>query len=716
MSPSGDLSLTIDADLSLGPTPDAVSGADPFKIVEIDKYGQPQLVLDLEDYNGLTGSFSKERDTFRLEPAAATSRDVDLAGRRGGSKSVGIDYPNSTLGATFTVRGTDADTALAAAEKIAKNIDDVLLRPRRYFKWTPRGATKASYFQPRGPGAPGPLTYRSIVFQQLHRVGVQLAWPVAPYALDLPMRWVDPLNTTAMSADWNQWGGAAPNTALGPIVPAAGDSAFVNLRHYYGASERLVMRIGRATTPPAANQWVGIHARWQSTQTYLALRVRTNNTPQLELFAFNPFGTTAGPTTAITFAAGDGWVGLRLDGNIATAEWWTPGHTPEFHGPDASMTWDLAAAGINNTYGVPAPVGGIPQDPVKGRLGIYFQSMPATGADRPSVKEVRVTPVFRPALTMPATVEVPNVPGDLEPLVDVELTSAGLAPAAWAGIGWNSKLHNPTGDNYVAAFGKLDSSLFDASPSFVTSGSVLRHAIGAAAVDAAGGTVSAWAACRFGELDPDDFMAGQIALEVFALLTVPATVRQLRAALLVDSTGGSRQRSSLEWGTAGRSIPTPAATRILLYKLGTVIVDPENDQQGHLRVNFGYAVGSTGNLDVDYLWATPASRSARKRDGIALDASYPRLQASAGESVRIAADLTSRLRSSSDVDRAFPHTGLGGAPIEPDAPRRGGLDLAIHAGEQVPDNPDTTAGAENPAHTQTIRVNIWPRYRIAAHG
>lgn len=735
--------------------------ADRFRIVEIDSNtGQPSLILNLEDYTGTSGRYYKERDTFAYTPPTAQAPTVAQGGWRGGQRAVSVTHDNGTLAATFRVAADPSsnptpDKSIAAANDLVRTIDEVAFRPNRYVEWRPVGATKSSFFEIRGPGTWAP-TWSARRFESIQSFTITVSYPVAPYALDLPMRFIDPVGIDSYAREWSQMVGSAPTVINYRLTPAAGDSRFINTRHVYASSERVAVRF-QLPTVPATAQWIGVIFRLSvaDSNVYLAGRIRANTTPQIDLVKGNTGGTQTAlgtPVSVALTAAERNWLSARIEGNVVVVEYFKNADdfaSIDSMAPTNTFTYTLTGGDITN-FG--ADSNGIPV--AAGRVGLYFEDADATSGNRPFVYGGTgdnlggfwVEPAYFSSRAVPVNLNVWNVPGDLPPQVDVELTDTAALDRSWMALSWNSLiLNNPA--EVPTPFGLRDSDGLVATAGSwanVASAGALGGNVRRLTTSSAGGVATITdqvvpISGLTGGIDPDPF-SEQTMITVFAFLSVSAFSNPnlrctLRARAASSSSAGVRY--AVEWGDAGKSIPVPNAGRRLLYRLGTLPIDVLNPSAYYtIQIDFSWSAGGTtnGTIDIDWLWYAPTSRLAQNRTGIALDSSYPKFFPAASATKRVYHDLTTQI----EVPNALltnpvmlvTDAGLGGSFIEPDVTRTGtqgrtpglvgsrkGFSLTVASGRNVPDNPDVTNTLNESFTLNTkMRVSAWPRYRFAAYG
>jgi hypothetical protein len=716
---------------------------DRCRIVEIDNFtGQPTVVLDMETFE-TDGKYWRERDSFTFTPPVSQPRSVPVAGWRGGSRVVGVSHDNGTLSMSFRAGAgtvTGKDVALRAIADLARTIDEHVFRPRRYFEWRPVGATKSSYFEVRGPGTWAP-TWNVRRFNDNENISAEMSWPVSPYALDLPMRFIDPGTITSYNREWVLATGAAPTISDFEWLPAAGDSRLLNTRHVYGSTERIAVSF-TVPTVPATAQYIGAMIRCQLTDTdiYLAGRIRCNTTPELDIIKSNAAGSQSvlGTPTSITLVAGEpNWLVFRINGNVLTAEYFKNRDNPDLFTATATVTHTLAGGDIT-TYGFLGTVG----PPNTGRVGIYFEDLNATAGNRPKVigadredqpaGAVRVDPFYIDSTGLPNQHNFWGLAGDLPPKMEVEVEDRATLDRPWFAMGWNS-LMIQGGSGSRMPFGLHDSLSWTVdSGSWTHTSGVYRLT-----TTSAGGEgqihQNVWTQGVWGQIDPDMF-SDETAIEVYALITVPSTVNDPRVVLSVAPLNGVVERYT-EFGPAGHTLAKPATgSRALIYRLGTIpfaVLDP---QYYFVNVKVLWGIGSSGDIDFDWAWMAPASRSAKARTGIALDSSYPKFFPAASGRKRILNDLSTEhfynAAGNPNPEGWHRHTALGGAAIDPDVSRSGfvadtpatittgvkGASFTFISGRNIPDNPDST-NTQNEATSldARIRLNAWPRYRFAVY-
>jgi len=212
---------------------------------------------------------------------------------------------------------------------------------------------------------------------------------------------------------------------------------------------------------------------------------------------------------------------------------------------------------------------------------------------------------------------------------------------------------------------------------------------------------------------PDAFAGTELRVEAWARINYAATMTSLTAITSARSALGASfgtPRFTEENGSAGKllSVQAPAAGQWRIVKLGTLtlISDPLNPQRWKLQVQFTTVAGSTGNLDVDYLFLAPVRQRAAGPTSKPNDSTYPKFITSASETTKTIKSDGSAVIAKPGTP-TYPDHGLGGQLLELPP---GQVDLFVELSNLVPDDPtiDTTTETLGPA--ATVHAAITPRH------
>lgn len=137
-------------------------------------------VLDLE----VGDTYVKARDTFAFTPPPAQQQYSQSAARFGGGWQTAERHDNASVKAQWLVKGATADGVNQNVEALLAQAQTTPLRDR-YFEWRPEGATQSTFWQIRGAASWAP-TYSWAQYQGARSMLVEITWPVAPLAEDVP--------------------------------------------------------------------------------------------------------------------------------------------------------------------------------------------------------------------------------------------------------------------------------------------------------------------------------------------------------------------------------------------------------------------------------------------------------------------------------------------------------------------------------------------------
>lgn len=295
-------------------------------------------------------------------------------------------------------------------------------------------------------------------------------------------------------------------------------------------------------------------------------------------------------------------------------------------------------------------------------------------------------PTTLPAVYSPATA----VPGKAPCLATLELrASGGTDPPIWALVGWTKRPGSPLSGS-VAPFGLIEAETMAGLSTWAAIGTDANYSgsNGVRATTSGAGSASGYVVVDPSVMQPDDFTAGTIDIEVWARVELAYTVVSPKITLTLEPNAGSSfgaVQYAAEYGTAGKSISVPVSgTRFRFVKLGTVTMPVDQALKWNVKLAGSWAGGSSGSFGVDYLILVPARQRAVSRCGVPKDGNYPEFIPGTGDTTKqIRADLSGRIASG--TGGKAPHTGLGGAPFElPPGP----VDFVIKLSSMVADDPD----------------------------
>jgi hypothetical protein len=431
------------------------------------------------------------------------------------------------------------------------------------------------------------------------------------------------------------------------------------------------------------------------------------NTGQVDIGTFinGTFTSLVAASTAPTFTAGTVYhLRARIEGDACFVGLYSADPRTNV-APIASRTVTITNATDLQLFGAAA----------SGQIGIQTENTAL--ANLVTVHQIWIKPYTYAAKSLPGVIHLRNVPGDMPPKMGVEAEpSATPFQRPYFAMGWHPFIPSfPTGTPW-APFGPIDSSALtgtlgswtDPSVGGTYGGTVKRLAL-----PAAGGLSSLTVNISLNSLVPDEINGEAISSEVYALVKVPLTAINPRYVLKWESTSAATADATLEWGTSGRPL-VYTDTQWRFTRLGTLQF-PANKTGLTLTVTFEIScgAGSTGNLDVDYLFFLPAKTAATSRTGLAFDASYPSFLPTTTQITkkRVNHNLSTELAYFTSPDLWVPDNGLGGPPFEPDVTKNNGMTVTMLMGQNVPDNAITT-GTEVSTTESNLRFNVWPRWRF----
>lgn len=319
--------------------------------------------------------------------------------------------------------------------------------------------------------------------------------------------------------------------------------------------------------------------------------------------------------------------------------------------------------------------------------------------------------------TLPAVVQLGTAIGGSAPaMMDLALrTSGGTSPPIFAMVGWTKRPGAPLAGS-VAPFGVIEAETGASLATWaVTADANYRGGSGLKATAAGAGSASAMFALDPSVMQSDDFMTGEVDIEVWGIVELAATLVLPTWTLSLQPNAGlsfGAEQFSAEFGSIGKLVAKPSSGTVKrMVKLGTLSmpVDVATPLKWNLKVAASWAAGSTGTCGLDYLILTPARQRALSPTSKANDSSYPKFISSTSDTnKKIRADLSGRVASG--AGNFGRDSGLGGQLLELPP---GNVDLLLKLSSLVPDDPTSDTTSEQLAHTGvTGTVTVWPRYWI----
>ena len=322
--------------------------------------------------------------------------------------------------------------------------------------------------------------------------------------------------------------------------------------------------------------------------------------------------------------------------------------------------------------------------------------------------------------TMPAVVSLGTaVGGNAAALTDVALRwSGGTLPPVWCLLAWTKRPGTPLASS-VAPFGLIEAeTAVDLSTwAAIGTDTDYRGSNGIRCTTSGAGTASASWVVDPSVMQPDEFTAGTIDIEVWARIEIDAAVVSPKFTLSLvpyeGSSFGAVQYDPLD-GSAGKllvNLPS-SGVKFRPVRLGvlTMPVDPAQPLKWKVKLDASWAAGSSGVLGVDYLPMVPARARAACRTGVELNSAYPRYVASTGDTNKlIRSDLSGLVAKA--AGNFGPDVGMGGEPVELPP---GDVDLLVWPSSVVPDDPVESTTEMQEEHTGvTGKLYTWPRFFLA---
>ncbi len=320
-------------------------------------------------------------------------------------------------------------------------------------------------------------------------------------------------------------------------------------------------------------------------------------------------------------------------------------------------------------------------------------------------------PTTLPAVYSPAT----DVPGSAPALATLQVrATGGSAAPVWALVGWTKRPGTPLSSS-VAPFGIIEAETYTSVATWAKTlaDSNYSGSDGVRTTTSGAGSASAQYAVDPSVMQPDDFTAGTVDIEVWARLELAAAVVSPKIVLSLEPNAGASfgaSQYSAEYGATGKLLTVPSSgTRFRFVKIGTLTmpVDTAQPLKWNVKVAASWAGGSSGSFGMDYLILVPARQRAVSRCGVANDGYYPQFIPSTSDTTKqIRADLSGRIASG--TGNKGPHTGLGGSPLElPPGP----VDFVVKLSSLVADDPSSSAASEQKTHGLTSGlIRVRPRW------
>jgi hypothetical protein len=666
---------------------------DGLKVVTLSAGGRPIVRADIQD--GTT--YNLLRGTFKLAAGQKRQQTAQVQTRYGGSRVVAESQENGTVSGMWLIAGATGDLVNSNTEALLEQVDDA--GAGRFLEWIADGSTRGVYLELRGPGQYTP-TYEWVEYQGALLMKVELAWPVAPLPLLLPMDIGDPFDVDSIADYGFDAGAGTIAVAGGQLVPSStvAKRLYHSARGHRYADVEATLKFTTGATPS-----VGEHG-------VILKRLDANNeiwvdwTGGVVRIAKLDGGAGAGldsAATAALVAATPYWVRGRIEGNVVTAEFFTSPPTP-MSAPAATKAFTLAGADATK-FGAG----------VLGQAGIRLNAAPTdTRYD-----DLQIRPFTYRNQSLPQVIQLRgDIPGRAPALCDVEITpSGGAAAPIWAMIAWAKRASAPIAGS-VVPFGILEAeSGADLTGWAVTADAAMRG--GSKLLDAAATGAKTYTASWLidpSTLVPDDFTLGELDLEVWAVAIMASTLVSPRLTLSARPEGGTNfgaERFTNEWGSAGKSLTKPSAGTVRrLVRLGTLPLafDATRPRRLKLWLAGAIAAGSTGVFGFDYLQIVVARQRALSPTSKPLDSSYPKFVASTTETIkRVRSDLSALTAEAGQ--NPDPDHGLGGNVIE--IPK-GPVGVLVKLSSLVPDDPTSDATTEQLAHPAAVHFAVAPRVRM----
>lgn len=655
-------------------------------------------LADLDQGSVLGGAYSKERGSFAITAPTKTVQSSPQGDRYGGSIPVGETHENGAVSAKWWVTGAAPDLAIANADALARYVNDppqivdVAASPwaQRYIEWRPDGASRSTLFELRGPGTLG-LQYDWSMFKQNRLLGVDIAWPVAPLARGLPLDLLDNFTAGTVIGDFAFDNGAG-TLSIGPAGLTPSSTArkrfYNSARGYRHADFQKTIKITTGPTVVGYDWRIGkrldatnsVEVRWSGGNLFVSKR---DGGASSNLSS----GAAVAPAPNTTY-----WLRFRSVGDAVVAELFTSEPTP-VSAPANTKSVTLAGADVAK-YGA-----GVEGDPMA-------DLTPADTGER--YTDWRVEPYTYRLASLPAQLDLDEIPGSAPAEVDVEITpsgssgmafglvslSAGSAPvildsaAAFSATTW---VATPDGGGQLAMGGTY---LGDGTP---TSAETYRAIWN---IDSSA-------------FDDLPFSAPERPIEIWARVRLgPSLVSpRLRASTRYGAAQTAASRYTLEYQNTGKYLTVPTSVSYKFVKLGTIMFNTFTPGTTQLVIDGFLGAGSAGSdWGVDYVLMAPADNRACGPTGKTLDANYPVFTPTAAVyTKRVFANLRGLLISSGgDV---APHSGLSGPRTLEVGP--GPASALVKLSDLAPDDPTPASAAETLTATASVHFSVFPRYYLA---
>lgn len=679
---------------------------------------RPVVLLDLETGGEAGAGIRAARDTWAVQPGDRQAQLVPRAGRHGGERPVSEHVGNATISCTYRVRGSSVDDCLARIDGLIQQVELARAQGNAYIEWRSELASmsKSSFYRLMGPGR-ATFVYQDLRVAAIFSLDVEVAWPVLPKAFGLPMAVYEDFTDDATLDDFTIDAGAG---TLNVTSDRLGYSATGEKRWRYSGrgyeydSVEVIRKVHFGASLGTATNRFGIRLAVLDDQNYLRTFIKGDNEMRLQKVDGGAPADLAGGTVSAApaiAANGDYYFVGRKDGNVFVNELWT--------GYPLSVGSAKIASGSHTLSGANATKFG---DGVLGEFGGYDVPFATDWYS----DELEARPYVFRGRTGPTRLDIKGVPGGARAEVTVELYSASGAIEYWGMLAVD-QFEAPI-EISSQPFGALDANSVGSNAGFASAavagalgGNVMRHSMSAGG--AALSTVRLQHTVKPAMLRAaDDFEEATIPVEVWVAAYLPTGALSPRAVLssIVGGLSGPRDFSLEGQGGTPLVVPTAAGVR-RFFRVGTLLLDRTGADDGDGRgvsviLDFTYAAGSTGNLDVDYLVFASPVRTAllptgRSPADVGLAAGYPQLLPISGAIKRVLPDLSTTFRRAIDPINEEVRSGpFGGYPL---ALPPGDSSLFAKVSQKVPDDPTASAAADtHDAFDIVVEVvPTWPLIR-----
>jgi len=662
--------------------------------------GRPVLELDLE----VTATYQAIMDTFAYAPGQRNQQASREPGRYGGQQVVGETNDNGTVSWQALVQGGPGQSIAV----VAANVEALLLACERtgrdrLLEWRPEGAAFSSYFRVAGPAAWKP-TYQWRVWQGSQAMVVEVSFPVRPLVLWDPMTIVDDFSVDS-TADYTFDGATAADVAVsgGALTPVVGAATTTERRARHTVRGYPLLE-GQATAKFTPNVTAtgfkgGVLLRGSAPTTYVECYVDDNGTNsrlRVDVVIAGTVTNRASVNLAARISTGAAfWVRGRIVGGVVFAEHFTAAPTP---------TGTPTTASPSGGAGYTLVSGDAPLNTTAGFMGWSWIAR-STSA---TMDDFEARPFVRAGVTPPAVMHYADqIPGSAPALADTSIAQASADVRYFAMIAWAQQSASS-----VNVPGILDSGaathtgLTETSSATAYGGTDARTTSVAAGLQIVLETAKLQWSLSAVDWTPDDFSESVIDVEVWARLAISSTVvnPQARAAL---SSNNAIRTFTIEYGSAGRSLPVPSGSPGYMFaRLGVIPVDAEFSS-GFLQIAVGCSSGSSGTLGIDYAMLIPARRRAASPSNVSGTDSYPTFLPGLANSQRTIRSDLSGLFSIPPAGASRYH-GLGGSLIQVPP---GLADVLVDVRSTVPADTD---GGTNDAlgDPVTTMLDVVPRSNL----